>query len=40
MGDQETGEDSGPKPNGEKEAESSTEEDVGITGEVGDVDAL
>ena len=35
----ETEEDSGPKPNKEKEAESSAEEDVGMTGEVSDVDA-
>ena len=36
--DHKTEEDSGPKPDGEKEAESSAEEDVGMTGEVGDVD--
>ena len=36
--DHETGEDSGPKPNEEKEAESSAEEDMGTTGKVGDVD--
>ena len=29
---------SGPKPNGEKEAKSSAEEDVGISGEVGGID--
>ena len=34
----ETEEDSGPKPNGEKEAASSAEEDVGMTGKVGDAD--
>ena len=34
----ETEEDSGPKPDGENEAESSVEEDVGTSGEVGDVD--
>ena len=36
--DCETEEDSGPKPNGEKEAQSSAEEDAGMTGEVGDID--
>ena len=36
--DCETKEDSGPKPDGEKEAESSAEEDAGTTGEVGNVD--
>ena len=36
--DHETEEDSGPKPKGEKEDESSAEEDAGITGEVGEVD--
>ena len=38
VADCKTEEDSGPKPSGEKEVESSAEEDVGITGEVGDVD--
>ena len=33
-------EDSGPKPDGEKEAESSAEEDAGTTGEIGNVDPL
>ena len=33
-----TEEDSGPKPDGEKEAESSAEKDAGMTGKVGDVD--
>ena len=36
----ETEEDSGPKPNGEKETISSAEEDVGMTGQVGNVDPL
>ena len=36
--DQETEEDSGPKPNGEKEAKSTAEEVVGTIGEVRDVD--
>ena len=36
--DLETEEGSGPKLNGEKETESSTEEDVGMLGEVGNVD--
>ena len=36
--DHETEEDSGPQPNGKKEAESSAEEDVGMSGEVGDID--
>ena len=36
--DHETELDSGPKPSEEKEAESSAEEDAGMTGEVGDVD--
>ena len=36
--DNETGEDSGPKPNVEKEAVSSTEEDVGMSGKVGGAD--
>ena len=36
--DFETEEDSVPKPEGEKEAESSTEEDTGMLGKVGDVD--
>ena len=36
--DQEAEEDSGPKPDREKEAKSSAEEDVGMTGEVGDVE--
>ena len=38
MGDQETEEDSDPKPNGEKETESSAEEDVGMSGEVCNID--
>ena len=38
VGDQETEEDSGPKPDGEKEAKSSAEEDVGMSGEVGSTD--
>ena len=38
--DHETQEDSGPKPNEEKEAESPNEEDMGMTGEVSDVDPL
>ena len=38
MEDHEAEEDSGPKPNGEKEVKSSDEEDVGMTGEVGNVD--
>ena len=36
--DHETEEDSGPKPDREKEAKSSAEEDVGMTGEVSNVD--
>ena len=36
--DQETKEDSGQNPDGEKQAESSAEEDAGMTGDVGDVD--
>ena len=36
--DHEAGEDSCPKPDGEREAESSVEEDTGLIGEVGDVD--
>ena len=35
-----TEEDSGPKPDGEKEVESSAEKDAGMTGEVGNVDPL
>ena len=35
--DCETEEDSGPKPDGEKETESSAEEDMGMLGEVGNV---
>ena len=38
--DCETEDDSGPKPNGEKEAESSAEEDTELACEVGDVDQL
>ena len=38
--DHETEEDSGPKPNGEKRAESSAEEDMVMTGRVTDVDPL
>ena len=40
VADCEPEEDSDPKPNGEKEVESSAEEDFGTTGEVGDVDPL
>ena len=36
--DHDTEEDSGPKPDGKEEAESSPEEDVGMIGEVGNVD--
>ena len=36
--DHDAEEDSGPKPNGEKETESSVEEDTGVTGKVGDAD--
>ena len=36
--DNEAEEDSGPKSNGKKEAQSSAEEDAGTTGEVSDVD--
>ena len=36
--DHETEEDSGQKPNGEKEAESSAEEDTGMSGEVDGTD--
>ena len=36
--DHETEEDSGQKPDGEKEAGSSTEEDKGLPGKVGDAD--
>ena len=36
--DHETEEDSGPKPNGDKEAKSSAEEDMGMLGEIGNVD--
>ena len=38
--DHEAEEDSGPKPNGEEEAESSAEEDIGPAGDVGNVDQL
>ena len=38
MEDCETEEDSGPKPDRKKEAETSAEEDTGMTGEVGNVD--
>ena len=36
--DHETEEDSGPKPDGEKEAETSAEEDAGTLGKVGNAD--
>ena len=36
--DHKTEEDTGPKPDGEKEPKSSAEEDVGMTGKVGNVD--
>ena len=38
--DHETEEDSDPKPDGGKEAESSTEKDVGTAGKIGNVDPL
>ena len=38
--DHETEEDSGPKPSGEKEAESSAEEDMRMSGKVGSADQL
>ena len=38
MEDHETEEDSGPKPDGEKEAQFFAEEDAGMTGKVGNVD--
>ena len=38
--DHETEEDSGPKPNGEKEVKSSAEEDMGMSGKVGGTDQL